>query len=203
MLKNIFNIFNAEKIANIIKDSIISDLKKEFDNFRSEISGQLEGFKLALNSIENRMNSIENRMNSIENRMNNVEDRIDRLRVELNDKIDKLRNELDSKIDKVDTKIDKVSNELDGKINSLRTELITLINDTRNEILKKVFENTQRIDELNRRIDSIYVSVGEAVNYKQLVDDLLIRMQRMETKLDQAYINEILNLIKLYKEEKK
>jgi predicted DsbA family dithiol-disulfide isomerase len=114
---------------------------------------------------------------------------------------------LDKKIDnlenKLNTKIDNIEIRLNTKIDSTRLELIKLINDSREEVLKKVFENTQRIDELNKRIDNIYLSVGKAVNYNQIVDDLLLRMQKMESKLDQNYINELVNLIKLYTQNKK
>ncbi|MCX7966059.1 MAG: hypothetical protein N2596_05495, partial [Syntrophorhabdaceae bacterium] len=58
-----------EKIAEKIKDMVVGEIKEEPKDFKSTVSGQLQGFTLAIESMNARMNGIESRMNGLESRM--------------------------------------------------------------------------------------------------------------------------------------
>lgn len=60
------------------------------------------------------------------------------------------------------------------------------IDELRNDIMK----NTERIDETNKRIDQLYLELSdirgdlrEALSREEIIDDVLIRLQRIEEKV--------------------
>jgi uncharacterized protein YdhG (YjbR/CyaY superfamily) len=62
-----------DELLKLIKDTILSEIRDDFKDFKNQVSYQLEGFKLAIQSINERMSSIEGRMLILENRVSNLE----------------------------------------------------------------------------------------------------------------------------------
>ncbi|MCX7965693.1 MAG: hypothetical protein N2596_03610 [Syntrophorhabdaceae bacterium] len=142
-----------EKIMEKLKDMILGEIKEEFREFKSTVSGQLQGFALAIETMNSRMSGIESRMSSMESDIRDLRKAID----ETNKRIDDLRVELKAEI-------------------MLNTQ--------------RIDETNKRIDETNKRIDDIYLEVSnirgdlnKALSRKEVIDDVLIRVQRLEDKV--------------------
>ena len=54
------------KLAEKLKDAILGDLKRELREFKKEVLGLLEGFKIAIETMNKRMDSLERRMDSLD-----------------------------------------------------------------------------------------------------------------------------------------
>ncbi len=89
-------------------------------------------------------------------------------------KVDNFKLELKQEINKTDKKIDNVNQhlidvylELKGKINNVRTEL----------------RNTnKKIDFMMNELSILRKKVREAIETKTIIDDLLVRVERLEAK---------------------
>ncbi|RLI82225.1 hypothetical protein DRP07_05625 [Archaeoglobales archaeon] len=57
---------DAQKIAVAVKNAIMGELRDEFKEFRAEVRGQLDGFKLAIDTMNKRLDGIESRVGNIE-----------------------------------------------------------------------------------------------------------------------------------------
>ncbi|MCX7966653.1 MAG: hypothetical protein N2596_08525, partial [Syntrophorhabdaceae bacterium] len=64
------------------------------------------------------------------------------------------------------------------------------IDNLRVELKQEIMLNNQRIDETNKRIDDLYMVVAnirgdlnKALSQKEVIDDVLIRVQRLEDKV--------------------
>lgn len=135
-----------EKIAEKIRDLVLGEVKEEFRDFKASVTGELAGFRLAIESINARMGTIESRQSNMENELRDIRRSID----ETNKRIDELRVEL-------------------------KTEIMA---------------NTARIDETNKRIDALYLEVSDirgdlkkAISDKEILHDIIFRVERLETKV--------------------
>lgn len=89
-------------------------------------------------------------------------------------KVDNFKLELKQEINKTDKKIDNVNQhlidvylELKGEINNVRTEL----------------RNTnKKIDFMMNELSILRKKVREAIETKTIIDDLLVRVERLEAK---------------------
>lgn len=149
-----------EKILEKFKEAIIGEVKAELREFKATVTGQLEGYKVALEAMNGRMSAIEADIRDLRRTLENTNKRID---------------DTNKRIDDTNLRID----ETNRKIDELRVEL-------RDEIRK----NTDRIDETNKRIDQLYLELSdikgdlrEALSRKEIIDDVLIRVQRLEEKV--------------------
>jgi chromosome segregation ATPase len=84
---------HIDAIAEKIRDAIMGDLRKEFSEFKAEVRGQLDGFRIAIETMNKRMDSIERRMESMDQRISRIEVKLD----EMNNKIDAINAELEQK----------------------------------------------------------------------------------------------------------
>jgi len=160
-----------EKIAEKIRDMILGEIKEEFRDFKNSVTGELSGFKLAIEAMNARMSGIESRMASLEARQNNLESELRDLRRA----IDELRVELKGEIMQNTARIDDLRVELKGEImqNTARID-----------------ETNKRIDETNKRIDGLYMDAAEikaelkdALSRREIIQDILLRIERLETKV--------------------
>ncbi|MCX7793158.1 MAG: hypothetical protein N2257_01945 [Thermodesulfovibrionales bacterium] len=142
-----------EVVAEKVRDIILGELREEFRDFKSTVTGQLSGFALAISSLESRMAGLESRMTNIESDLRDLRRSLD----DTNKRIDELRAELKSEI-------------------MLNTQ--------------RIDDTNKRIDEMNKRIDELYIEVSHirgdlnrALSQKELIDDVLIRIQRLEGKV--------------------
>ncbi|MCX7966233.1 MAG: Atg14 domain-containing protein [Syntrophorhabdaceae bacterium] len=136
-------------IIEKIRDIVVGEVKEELRDFKSSVLGQLQGFTLAIESMNSRMSGMESRMSAIES------------------DIRELR---------------RANDETNKRIDDLRVEL-----------KQEIMLNTQRIDETNKRIDDLYTEVSyirgdlnRALSQKEIIDDVLIRVQRLEDKVLKA-----------------
>jgi chromosome segregation ATPase len=148
-----------EKIAEKIRDTILGEIKDEFREFRASVTGELSGFRLAIESINARQGNMENELRDIRRSIDETNKRIDETRVELKAEI--MQNTL--RIDEVNKRIDEVN--------------------------KRIDEVNKRVDETNKRIDALFLEIAEirgdvkkAISDKEIIHDILFRIERLETK---------------------
>ncbi|MGB9766323.1 MAG: hypothetical protein ACPLXN_02510, partial [Sulfurihydrogenibium sp.] len=86
----------------------------------------------------------------------------------------------------LDDKVENLRIELTNKIESVKTELSERIN----EVSKRVDENNRRIDDTNKRIDNVVYQIveiksdlQEALNLKKFTEDVIVRIERLESKV--------------------
>ncbi len=92
---------DAQQIAEKVRDLLLGELRDEFKEFKAEVRGQLEGFRLAIETMNRRLDSLEmninKRIDSVERRLANIENEVRSLRGEmsaLNRRVDDLVKEL-------------------------------------------------------------------------------------------------------------
>jgi len=149
-----------EKIAEKIKDIVIGEVKEELRDFKVSVTGELAGFRLAIESINARMGTIESRQSNMENELRDIRRSID----ETNKRIDELRVELKTEIMANTTRIDETN--------------------------KRIDDTNKRIDDTNKRIDALYLEVSDmrgdlkkAISDKEILHDIIFRVERLETKV--------------------
>jgi len=142
-----------EKVVDKIKDLILGEIREELRDFKATVSGQPSGFALAIQSINARIESIESRQSNIESELRDIRRAI----YETNKRIDELRVELKTEI----------------MMNTQRID-----------------ETNKRIDETNKHIDNLYIEVAnirgdlnKALSQKEVIDDLITRVQRLEDRV--------------------
>ncbi|GAQ94549.1 MULTISPECIES: hypothetical protein [Thermodesulfovibrio] len=127
------------------------------DLILGEIREELRDFKATVSGQPSgfalAIQSINARMESIESRQSNIES-------ELRD-------------------IRRAIYETNKRIDELRVELKT-----------EIMQNTQRIDDTNKRIDDLFIEVAnirgdlnKALSQKEVIDDLITRVQRLEDRV--------------------
>ncbi|MCD5425009.1 MAG: hypothetical protein LRZ92_00945, partial [Methanosarcinaceae archaeon] len=79
---------SINKVAEVARGLLIGDLKEGF----ASISGELAGFRIALESINGRLGGIESRLSAVENNVMNLNVKID----ETNKRIDETNREIQS-----------------------------------------------------------------------------------------------------------
>jgi gas vesicle protein len=157
-----------EKGMEKLRDMIVGEMRQEFKEFKSAVTGELSGYRIALESLSARMT--------------NMESELRLTRTDLTSRIETVRTELSGKIETVRL-------ELSGKIDTVRSELKAEIDTTRTELKAEIRENTRRIDTCNNRIDALqfeFIQVRErldkAISQKVLVEDLAVRVTNLEAK---------------------
>ena len=165
---------DIEKILERMKGLIVSEIKEELREFKAAVTGQLEGFKLAIESMNARMTNLEGETKDIRRALDETNKRID----EINKRIDETNKRIDEtnkRIDDTNKRIDELRAELKGEIiaNTLR-----------------IGETNKRIDETNKRIDDLFMEVSKirgdlnkALSQKEILDDVLLRIQRLEARV--------------------
>ncbi|MGC8815819.1 MAG: hypothetical protein ACP5O4_06475 [bacterium] len=130
-----------DELIKINRENIIGDFKEEFKIFRSEVSSQLEGFKIAIESINHRINSIESIISSIENKLSIIK----------NFKLPSIENKINKtnkRIDETNKRIDNIQFRLDDLYNRY-TDLNLLVNYIYKEIINDL---TIRVENLERKV---------------------------------------------------
>ncbi len=158
---------DLDKLAEKLKDLIVGELKEEFRDFKATVSGELAGFRLVVESLNQRMASLESRQKSLEAEMREIK----RMLEYINQRID----ETNKRIDDTNKRIDDVNKRID--------ETNEKIDKTRAELKAEIAQNTQRIDYLYIEVSKIRGDLNRALSQKEIIDDMLIRIQRLEMKV--------------------
>lgn len=152
-----------EKILEKFKEAIIGEVKAELREFKVTVTGQLEGYKVALEAMNGRMSAIETDIRDLRRTLENTNKRID---------------DTNKRIDDTNMRID----ETNRKVDELRDEI--------RKNTDRIDETNKRIDETNKRIAQLYLELSdirgdlrEALSRKEIIDDVLIRVQRLEKKV--------------------
>lgn len=167
-----------EKIAERIRDLILGEIKEEFKDFKNTVTGQLAGFQIAIESMNARMAAIENRMTAMENRQINIENELRQIRKSIDD-TNKRIDDTNKRIDETNKRID----ETNKRIDDLDCKLSTRIDNLNAQLSARIDETNQRIDQLYIEISSIKAELKKALSQKEVIDDVLIRIQRLEDKV--------------------
>ena len=151
---------DMDKIIEKMRDVILGELKQEFAQFRASVTGELSGFRVAIESISARQSSIETDLR------------------EIRKSIEQVRSELSARIDETNKRIDET-----------RTELGARIDEVRSELKVEIMKNTERIDKVNARMDATFFEVSKlrgdlekALSQKVIIDDLVVRVKRLEVQ---------------------
>ncbi len=142
-----------EKIAEKIRDLVLGEVKEEFRDFKASVTGELSGFRLAIESINARMGTIESRQSSMENELRDLRRSMD----ETNKRIDDLRVELKTEIMANTARIDETN--------------------------KRIDETNRRIDSLFLEVSAIRGDLKKAISDKEILHDIIFRVERLETKI--------------------
>ncbi len=149
-----------EKIAEKIRDLVLGEVKEEFRDFKASVTGELSGFRLAIESINARMGTIESRQSSMENEL----------------------RDLRRSMDETNKRIDETNKRIDDLRVELKTEIMANT--------ARINETNKRIDETNRRIDSLFLEISairgdlkKAISDKEILHDIIFRVERLETKI--------------------
>lgn len=156
-----------ENIAEKIRDLVLGDIKEEFKDFKASVTGELSGFRIAVESLNARMSSMESRQSNMEHELRDIRRSID---------------ETNKRIDETNKRIDETRVELKAEImqNTARID----------EINKRIDDTNKRIDDTNKRIDALYLETSEirgdlkkALSDKEILHDVIFRIERLETKV--------------------
>lgn len=165
---------DLERAVERIRDAVVGELKEEFKEFRAAVTGELAGYRVAIESLTARQTGMESELRDIRHSIEQTNRRID----ETNKCMDEVKTDLTSRIDET------------------RSDLTAQIVETRSELKAEVAKNTERIDETNKRIgdtnkriDGLMMDVSEikgelsrALSEKVVVDDLVQRVSRLEAR---------------------
>lgn len=153
-----------EKLAEKIRDLVLGEIREEFRDFRASVTGELSGFRLAIEALGARQTNLEHELREIRRTIGETNRRIDELRVELKAEI--MANT--ARIDETNKRIDEL----------------------RVELKAEIMANTARIDETNRRIDALFLETAEmrgdlkkAISDKEILHDMVFRVTRLEAKV--------------------
>ncbi|MEZ0344718.1 MAG: hypothetical protein ABWJ99_07975 [Caldimicrobium sp.] len=183
---------DLEKLVEKLKELIISEIKEEFKEFKATVSGQLEGFRLAIESMNARMTNLEGEVRDLRRALDETNKRID----ETNKRID----ETNKRIDETNKRLEEFKDDTLKRFDTLRSETIKLYNELRSELKGEIIANTLRIDETNKRIDEtnkrlddlflevakIRSDLSQALSQKGVIEDMLTRIQRLEAQVLKA-----------------
>ncbi|MFN3921970.1 MAG: hypothetical protein ACK4K4_06190 [Caldimicrobium sp.] len=122
---------DLEKIAEKLRDMIIGEIKEELRDFKASVTGELAGFRIAIESMNARMSALELRQENLE-----------------------------------------------AEIRDIRRAL--------EETNKRIDETNKRIDDLLIEVSHIRGDLNRALSEKEVIDDILIRVQRLEVKVLEA-----------------
>ncbi|MEM3018584.1 MAG: hypothetical protein QXO25_06880 [Candidatus Bathyarchaeia archaeon] len=132
-------------------------MEKVKDAIIGEVKEEMKEFRAI---VTGQLSGFALSIESMNSRMNGIESRIANMESDIRD-------------------IRRVLDETNKRIDDLRMELKT-----------EIMLNTQRIDETNKRIDDLYTKFSEirgdlnkALSTKEVIDDVLIRVQRLENKV--------------------
>ncbi|MDZ7761341.1 MAG: hypothetical protein U5L00_13950 [Desulfovermiculus sp.] len=161
---------DLDRAVERIREAVVGELKEEFKEFRAAVTGELAGYRVAIESLTARQTGMESGLRDICHSIEQTNKRID---------------ETNNRIDETNKRIDQTRSELTSRIDETRSELKELI--AKNT--ERIDEYNRRIDETNKRIDGIMMDVSEikgelnrALSEKVVVDDLVQRVSRLEAR---------------------
>ncbi|SMP50428.1 Protein of unknown function [Desulfonatronum zhilinae] len=146
-----------EKGMEKLRDMIVGEMRQEFKEFKSAVTGELSGYRIALESLSARMTNMENELRATRT---DLTSRIENVRTEISDKIDAVRSELKAEID------------------TTRTELKAEIR----ENTRRIDTCNNRIDALQFEFIQVRERLDKAISQKVLVEDLAVRVTSLEAK---------------------
>ncbi len=135
-----------EKLTQAIKDIVIGELKQEFKEFRTEVRGELAGYRLAIESLSERMKNIENDIRDVRREIVEINKRIDGTNI---------------RIDGINERIEGTNIRIDGLRDSLST----------------------RMDDVYMEVSEIKGDLKKALADKVVIDDMILRIERLEEKV--------------------
>ncbi|MBS3946813.1 MAG: hypothetical protein KGZ57_00715 [Dethiobacter sp.] len=100
----------GEKLAEKIRDLVLGEIREEFRDFRASVTGELSGFRLAIEALGARQTNLEHELREIRRTIGETNKRID----ETNKRIDELRVELRAEIMANTSRIDETNRRIDA-----------------------------------------------------------------------------------------
>ncbi len=120
---------DLERLAEKIRDIVLGEMRDEFREFRASVTGELSGFRIALESINARQTNLENELRDIRKAID-----------ETNKKIDNVRDYLLSRLDETNKRIDTLYLE----VSEMRGDLKKAISDK--EIIHDMIFRIERLE---------------------------------------------------------
>lgn len=198
-------IMELEKLAEKLKDLIVGEFRDELKAFRAAVTGELAGFRIALESINARQASFYQSLSELRGEIARIHVRLDNLNKRLDDtnmRIDDVNKRFDDvykRCDEVDKRFDDVNkrfDEVNRRIDEVHKRMDDVIADNarRMDALKVEFKtelaaNTRKIEEMNGLWQAVLMQLADmqanlkaAVAQKEIIDDVLVRLRRLESQ---------------------
>lgn len=169
---------DMEKLVEKLRDAFLGEIKQEFSQFRAEVTGELSGFRLALESMSARQTAVENNHCQVRPIMSETNKRIDLVDSNLNYRIDNIIGHLSKRIDATNKRIDNIDASLNNRIDTIAGHMSQRLDET-NKRIDKVFT---RLDTTCFEVSKLRGDLEKALSQKVLIDDLVNRVTRLETK---------------------
>ncbi len=157
-----------DKAMEKFREMIMGELRGELREFRASVTGELSGFRLAIESMNSWQKSMQQELADIRYSIDHTNNRLDESRTELLSRIDEFRVELKKEISGNTVRIDSNNQRID----QIQAQL------------------SSKIDEINNRMDSLSMDVAfikgelnKALSDKEVVKDILLRVERLEARV--------------------
>ncbi len=178
------------KIIDAIKNAIISEIRDELKEFKASVTGELSGFRLAIQSISERQTSIEANIHNLKSELkqeiqqvrSELKQEIQQVRSELKQEIQEVRSELKQEIQLNTLRIDETNKRIDET--NKRIDILTIETNKKIDLLNQRIDDTnKRIDELTKEVYGIKNQLTESISYKRIIEDTILRIQKLETAI--------------------
>ena len=179
-----------KELSNIMKKWKVGDVKEDFNLFKSEMVGMLQGFTIVIETMSERMSSIDTKLNSIDRKIDETNREISSVKSELTARMDAVKSDLTIRIDETNKRIDENNREINSlrmdmvdkfeksyeKIDAVKSELVTYSNISQVELKTMIKENTHRLNNIDIKLIKIIPTedrLGDVIKRVDKIDDYI------------------------------
>ena len=112
---------DLDRAVERIRDAVVGELKDEFKEFRAAVTGELAGYRVAIESLTARQSGMESELRDIRHSIEQTNNRID----ETNNRIDENNKRIDDTNKRIDGLMMNVS-EIKGDLNRALSEKVVV-----------------------------------------------------------------------------
>lgn len=112
---------DLDRAVERIRDAVVGELKDEFKEFRAAVTGELAGYRVAIESLTARQSGMESELRDIRHSIEQTNNRID----ETNNRIDENNKRIDDTNKRIDGLMMDVS-EIKGDLNRALSEKVVV-----------------------------------------------------------------------------
>ncbi len=164
-------IMELEKLAEKLKDLIVGEVRDELKAFRAAVTGELAGFRIALESINARQASFDQSLSELRGEIARIHVRLDNLNKRLDDTnmriddVNKRFDDVNKRFDDVNKRLDDTNMRIDD-VNKRFDDVYKRFDDVYkrfDEVDKRFDDVNKRFDDVNRRIDEVHKRIDDVI----------------------------------------